>query len=332
MGSRSKFLASAFKQTADILQVDSTSSHRSTRMTSGFVPPCCRSLMQWTSRQSFSSRAVHNSRCYTSAVGHDVQPTKTAQVFSSSFVPVGAGHCLLRSTGGFQSRAFTFKSAQQQQPATQDDALLRSASAMRSADACTTIHPSASTSAQAQASVEGTIQRITYSSEETGYTVAKMKVDSSRGFAMPHIKNSSRNGLITVTGKFLDMAVGQQWKCDGNWIKHNTYGHQLVAAVAEELRPASSGNLVAYLCGGATKGVGPVTAGNMVQKYGDAILEVLDSSDAVQKLMKVKGIGNKTAIKIKDEWEKRRGAILYYAGRRCHSHVRAANSAHSHVC
>lgn len=185
--------------------------------------------------------------------------------------------------------------------------LLQSASSSRFGRPQDAAQPSASTSAStsSQASVSGTIQRITYTSEDTGYTVAKMKVTDSKGFSIPASKG--RPGLVTVTGKFPEMAAGQQWTCHGTWTKHRSYGPQLTAESAEELRPASSDNLVAYLCGGATKGVGPVTATNMVQTYGDTILDVLDSSDAVVKLSKVKGIGARTAAKIKDEWEKRRG-------------------------
>ena len=138
-------------------------------------------------------------------------------------------------------------------------------------------------------------------------------MDKCGGIVMPASGKKSTSGkktndsLITVTGKFPEMAVGQQWKCEGSWTKHKTFGPQLVATMAEEVRPSSSGDLIAYLCGGATKGVGPVTAGNMVAKYGGNILVVLDSKDAVQKLHEVKGIGLKSAVKIKDEWEKRRG-------------------------
>ncbi|KAA6424284.1 MAG: hypothetical protein FRX49_05496, partial [Trebouxia sp. A1-2] len=214
---------------------------------------------------------------------------------------------LMRSRGCFPNKAFTAKAAQQQQPALQDDTLLQSACTMRSPEATATHQPSASTSAQAAAFVEGTVQRITYSSQETGYTVARIKMDKCGGGVMPTSGKKTNNGLVTVTGKFPEMAVGQQWRCDGSWTKHKTFGPQLVATMAEEVRPSSSGDLIAYLCGGATKGVGPVTAGNMVAKYGDNILAVLDSKDAVQKLHEVKGIGLKTAVKIKDEWEKRRG-------------------------
>ena len=195
------------------------------------------------------------------------------------------------------------REAKEQMPTS--DILLQSASSSRFGRPQDAAQPGASTSASSQASVSGTIQRITYTSEDTGYTVAKMKVTNSTGFSIPASKG--RPGLVTVTGKFPEMAVGQQWTCHGTWTKHRSYGPQLTAESAEELQPASSDNLVAYLCGGATKGVGPVTATNMVQTYGDTILDVLDSSDAVVKLSKVKGIGARTAAKIKDEWEKRRG-------------------------
>ena len=245
---------------------------------------------------------------------------------SAKRVPGASGLPLMRSRGCIPS-TFTARAAQQQQPALQDDALLQSARAMRSPEATAIHQPSVSTSAQAAAFVEGTIQRITYSSQETGYTVARIKMDKCGGFVMPTAGKKTNNGVVTVTGKFPDMTMGQQWKCEGSWTKHKTFGLQLVATMAEEVRPSSSKDLIAYLCGGATKGVGPVTAGNMVAKYGDNILVVLDSKDAVQKLHEVKGIGLKSAVKIKDEWEKRRGGA--YAGTllACHHcHVQAAAS------
>lgn len=306
MGSRLRLLASQFRQAVKSPQ-SAPSSFASNRLLFGEVmSPCYSILLPWTGRQSFSACATHSSLTSCSLVGR--KPIEASN-FSVKRLP-GARSLLLRSAGSTPGRAFRARAAHQQQPAPQDEALLQSASAMRSLEASTVHQPSASTSAQAQASVEGTIQRITYSSEETGYTVARMKVDKSSGFTMPTSRTRSTNDLVTVTGKFSDMAVGQQWKCDGSWTKHKTWGPQLVATMAEEVRPTSSGDLIAYLCGGATKGVGPVTAGNMVQKYGDAILDVLDSEDAAQKLTRVKGIGAKTAAKIKDEWEKRRGIVL----------------------
>ena len=201
------------------------------------------------------------------------------------------------------NRGFAVKAAHQ--PG-QQDALLESATATRK-DRANTVIAAASTSDRSDPTVQGAITRITFSSEDTGYTIAKMKVDQPS----PFVKSRCKNGILTITGRFPDMAVGKKWQCSGSWVKHSVWGHQLVAATAEELRPSSNTDLVAYLCGGATKGVGPVTARNMVDQYGSAILDVLDSPDAAAKLKKVKGIGAATANKIKTEWDKRAGATSH---------------------
>ena len=176
---------------------------------------------------------------------------------------------------------------------------------MRMPQASSTPQPVPSTSAGGQvASVTGTIQRITYRSDDTGYTVARMQVESS---SIKLQGRQANKNTVTITGTFPELSVGQQWQCEGNWVKHTAYGHQLDTQVAKEVRPTDSDSLISYLCGGATKGVGPVTARNMVELYGDSILNILDSSDAVQQLTKVPGIGKATAAKIKSHWELRRG-------------------------
>ena len=226
------------------------------------------------------------------------------------FVHGSSRQQLHTSTSGQGGPARNLRAAQQQgkqrqNTNVQDDALLRSASSERVPEASSAPQALASTSAGGElSSVTGSIQRITYRSEETGYTVARMQVDTST-IKLPG-RQSNKN-IVTVTGRFSDMSVGQQWHCEGNWVKHTAYGHQLDTQVAKEVRPTDSDSLISYLCGGATKGVGPVTARNMVDLYGDSVLHVLDSSDAVGQLIKVPGIGKATATKIKSHWELRRG-------------------------
>ncbi len=328
MGSRLRLLAAKLRQAAQISGTNSASSISTFSLPNAMLP-CCPTLLPGTSRHGFSSSAMYSK--FTSCAANSRSgsyPAGRLVEASPKRAPGAIGLPSMRPRGCIPSKAFTARAAQQQQPALQDDTLLQSARAMRSPEATASHQPSASTSAQAAAFVEGTIQRITYSSQETGYTVARIKMDKCGGFVMPTSGKKTNNSLVTVTGKFPDMAVGQQWKCEGSWTKHKTFGPQLVATMAEEVRPSSSGGLIAYLCGGATKGVGPVTAGNMVAKYGDNILVVLDSKDAVQKLHEVKGIGLKTAVKIKDEWEKRRGgayACTLLACHQCHVHIAASN-------
>ena len=219
---------------------------------------------------------------------------------------------------------------QQQNLAPENDQLLESAR-IRTPQASSSPQPVPSTSAPvAMAKVSGTIKRITYRSDKTGYTVARMQVDSSS--EKPKGRQANSN-LVTVTGAFPDMSVGQQWQCEGRWVKHKAYGQQLDTHVATEVQPTDSSSLISYLCGGATKGIGPVTARNMVDTYGDRILNVLDSPDAVALLTKVHKIGPTTAAKIKDHWEQRRGSALRLMP--CHVTTPCTsswNSAAHHLC
>lgn len=59
---------------------------------------------------------------------------------------------------------------------------------------------------------------------------------------------------------------------------------------------------------GSIKGVGPKTAQQLVDEYGDTILEVLDSQDAVSKLCKIKRLGRSRARQIKESWDSVAGA------------------------
>ena len=250
-------------------------------------------------RHSFATCSVHSGQqsCIKQAV-KEFRPANHVAAWLSGMASYKARSARIN----VPLRGFAAKAAQQPQQVQQEDALLQSASQMRHNNA-DTIRPPESTSDPPQAYIEGTIQRITFSAQDTGYTVAKLKVDSPSAF----IKSKSKNGVVTITGSFPDMSVGKRWRCSGSWLKHSVYGHQMLINAAEEIAPSTDSDLIAYLCGGATKGVGPVTAKNMVEKYGDKILEILDTPEAAAKLQKVKGIGKATAAKIKTEWDNRRG-------------------------
>jgi hypothetical protein len=56
------------------------------------------------------------------------------------------------------------------------------------------------------------------------------------------------------------VVVGQSLALRGVWVEHTQYGKQLRASDMSELSPATSGEMEAYLGGGAIPGVGPATA------------------------------------------------------------------------
>lgn len=75
-------------------------------------------------------------------------------------------------------------------------------------------------------------------------------------------RGSSRSSsLITVTGMFGQLSVGQAVRFEGRWTQHETHGFQLNALQHSELqhKEGDLDAMVAFLVG-AIQGVGPVTA------------------------------------------------------------------------
>ena len=67
------------------------------------------------------------------------------------------------------------------------------------------------------AELEGQIEKITYTSVETGFTIAKAKVDGHRG-------------LVTVVGNIAAPTVGEIITMQGEWVHHPRYGEQFKIA------------------------------------------------------------------------------------------------------
>ncbi len=65
--------------------------------------------------------------------------------------------------------------------------------------------------------------------------------------------------------------------------------------------------LIEFLGSGIIKGIGPSTAASLVAKYGEDIFTILDQQP--MRLSEVSGIGIKKAAKIKESWEKNKGAV-----------------------
>ena len=61
--------------------------------------------------------------------------------------------------------------------------------------------------------LQGQIERITYSNEENGYTIAKVKV-------------YGRRDLVTVVGNFMAPMPGEILKMQGEWANHPKFGEQ----------------------------------------------------------------------------------------------------------
>ncbi|MBW2077932.1 MAG: ATP-dependent RecD-like DNA helicase [Deltaproteobacteria bacterium] len=136
--------------------------------------------------------------------------------------------------------------------------------------------------------LKGQIERITYTNEETGYTVAKVKV-------------GGRGDLITVVGNLIAPIPGEMIAMSGEWIRHPRYGEQFKVAHYQSLVPASVYGIERYLGSGLIRGIGPIMARRIVGKFGEKTLEVIEHE--IERLAEVEGIGEVRIGTIKKAWE-----------------------------
>ena len=96
-----------------------------------------------------------------------------------------------------------------------------------------------------QTELEGQIEKVTYSNEETGYTVAKISV---RGYRDP----------VTVVGNIVAPTPGEILLVKGVWINHPRFGRQFKVESHSIKVPATVLGIKKYLASGLIKGIGPV--------------------------------------------------------------------------
>ncbi|NVL93215.1 MAG: AAA family ATPase, partial [Desulfobacterales bacterium] len=136
--------------------------------------------------------------------------------------------------------------------------------------------------------LQGQIERITYTNNENGYTVAKVRVQG-------------RRDVVTVVGNLVAPTPGEIIKMSGEWTNHPKYGEQFKVVRYKSLVPASVYGIERYLGSGLIKGIGPVMAKRIVEKFGKTTLDVIE--DEIEKLAEVDGIGEKRIGMIKKAWE-----------------------------
>lgn len=135
------------------------------------------------------------------------------------------------------------------------------------------------------------VERITYQNPENGYSVLKVKV---KGY----------DDVVTLVGNLLEVPVGSVLLCRGEWKVDKRYGSQFVAATWEETMPATVYGIEKYLGSGLVKGIGPRFARAIVQRFGAATIEVIETD--IERLYEVPQIGRKRVEKIRESWERQK--------------------------
>ncbi|MGL4990632.1 MAG: SF1B family DNA helicase RecD2 [Sarcina sp.] len=137
--------------------------------------------------------------------------------------------------------------------------------------------------------LKGVVENIVFKSDESGYTVIKIR---------------DLANVYTAVGLTPNVKEGQNLKLFGNWISHAQFGRQFKIEQYEEILPTSKEGIERYLSSGIIHGIGPVTAKKIISKFGEKTLEVLDND--INKLKEVEGIGKKKLQIIIDSYNEQK--------------------------
>ncbi|MHC5723430.1 MAG: SF1B family DNA helicase RecD2 [Nostoc sp.] len=135
--------------------------------------------------------------------------------------------------------------------------------------------------------ITGVVERTTFYSAESGYTVARLTRPRS-------------SELTTIVGSFANIQPGQTLQLTGFWRDHPQFGPQFQVVNYKETKPATLTGIEKYLGSGLIKGVGPVTARRIVAHFGLETLDIIENQ--IDRLIEVQGIAKKRITLIKNAW------------------------------
>ncbi|MGI6577760.1 MAG: ATP-dependent RecD-like DNA helicase [Eubacteriales bacterium] len=144
---------------------------------------------------------------------------------------------------------------------------------------------------QEEQTLSGVVEHVVYQNNDTGYAVFRMRVDGENP--------------VVVVGNIPYVGVGESITVWGVWISHPSYGEQFKASSSERTMPADEGSILEYLSSGAVRGVGPVTAKRIFERFGTQTFDVLSSQPEL--LSEIQGITLKKARVICESFSRQLG-------------------------
>jgi len=134
--------------------------------------------------------------------------------------------------------------------------------------------------------IEGTIASILFFNPENGYSVFKLDLEDG--------------GTQMIVGHFPPLSAGERLRVSGKWELSPKYGRQFKVESFIPVLPAGLKGIERFLSSGLIKGIGPVLAKRILEKFGEGTLDVL--ARAPEKLKEVEGIGAAKLREVKRSW------------------------------
>lgn len=154
---------------------------------------------------------------------------------------------------------------------------------------------------KAKITIEGVIENVVYYNEDNDYAVLDVVVTGGE--------------LISVTGAVPLPAEGELLKAHGYYEYHVEYGQQFHIESCEKSLPVKEEDIITYLSSKAIKGIGPVTALKIVNKFGTDTFDVLQNHP--EWLADIPGITRKKAAEICENFSQvadYRGVFMFCQG------------------
>jgi exodeoxyribonuclease V alpha subunit len=92
--------------------------------------------------------------------------------------------------------------------------------------------------------LSGSVERVTFHSEESGFCVLRVKVKGHRE-------------LVIVIGSAASITPGEYVECVGSWHNDKTHGLQFKSTLLKVVPPSTLEGIEKYLGSGMVKGIGP---------------------------------------------------------------------------
>jgi exodeoxyribonuclease V alpha subunit len=133
----------------------------------------------------------------------------------------------------------------------------------------------------------GSIERVTFHSEATGFCVLRVKVKGHRD-------------LVTVVGSAASVTAGEFIDCLGFWANDRQHGLQFKANELKIVPPTTLEGIEKYLGSGMVKGIGPHFAKKLVKAFGIDVFDIIEQTP--ERLQELDGIGPKRRQKVTSAW------------------------------
>jgi exodeoxyribonuclease V alpha subunit len=136
--------------------------------------------------------------------------------------------------------------------------------------------------------ISGLIERVTFHNDESGFCVLRVRTQRHRD-------------ETTVIGSLPSVTAGEWLVAEGWWVRDKEHGLQFKARSLKTVPPTTVEGIERYLGGGSVKGIGPILAKKLVERFGAEVLGVIENRAA--ELESVDGIGPKRRERIAHAWQ-----------------------------